>query len=138
MTSIDYGAIEPNVANVQVDGYTVRVTWKCPQTGRMMGESSAVMSVDDSVGGRFSANVKRNIVSEVGSSAARFVGNLLGGAAGRVLRNAAYSASSDLQSKATQNLGYTEASKRAAIASAFQSVEGYFAWNDERRQFEAR
>ena len=138
MKPIDYDVIEPNIAGVQVDGYTVRVSWKCPQTGRMLGESSAAMSVDSSVGARFQASIKRNIVSEAGSSAARFVGNLLGGAAGRVLRNAAYTASSDLQSKATESVGYTEATKRAAIVTAFNLVQGSFDWNEERQRFESR
>jgi hypothetical protein len=103
-----------------------------------MGESSATMAVDDSVGGRVQANIKRSIVSEIGSAIARFVSNLLGGAAGRVLSNAAYTASSDLQYKATANVGYTEATRRAAIVSAFRSVEAYFIWNEARERFESK
>jgi hypothetical protein len=138
MKPIDYAVIEPNISGVQVDGNTVRVSWKCPQTGKMMGESSATMAVDDSVGGRVQANIKRSIVSEIGSAVARFVSNLLGGAAGRVLSNAAYTASSDLQSKATANVGYTEATRRAAIVTAFNSVQAYFTWNESRERFESK
>ena len=138
MKPIDYAVIEPNIASVHVEGQTVRVSWKCPQTGRMMGESSATMSVDDSVGGRVQANVKRSIVSEIGSAVARFVSSLLPGAAGRVLSNAAYTATSDLQSRATANVDYTEATRRAAVVSAFNSVQAYFSWNDARERFESK
>jgi hypothetical protein len=124
MSQIEYDTIEPNVANVQVDGSNVRVTWRDPDTGRVVGESSATMSADYSIGGKVQSSVKRSIVSEVSSGAARFLGGLLGGAAGRVVRDAAYTVSSDVQSRASTAAQYTEASKRA--------------WNHEKQRFVAR
>jgi len=138
VNAISYDAIHPNIAEVRVIGASVQVTWKCPETGRRVGESSATMSSDASVGGRVKSSVKRSIVSEISSGAARFLGGLLGGAAGRVARDAAYTAASDLRSKADSALEYSEASRRAAIISTFSSVESLFLWDDRRQRFLAR
>ena len=138
MSTTSYDAIAPNIAAVNVSGSTVQVTWQCPETGRRMGESSASMQADPSVGGRVQSSVKRSVVSEISSGAARFIGGLLGGSAGRVLRDAAYTASSDLQSKANSALEYSEASRQAAILSAFSAVESSFVWDDRKRRFRAR
>jgi hypothetical protein len=138
MSQIEYDTIAQNIANVQVDGSNVRVTWRDPDTGRVVGESAANMSADYSMGGKVQSSIKRSIVSEVSSSAARFLGGLLGGSAGRVVRDAAHTVSSDVQSRASSAAQYTEASKRAAIVNAFASVQSNFTWNHERQRFEAR
>lgn len=138
MSPISYDAIHPNIAEMTVQGATVRVAWKCPETGRRVGESSATMSDDASVGGRVQSSVKRSIVSEISSGAARFLGGLLGGTAGRIARDAAYTAASDLRSKADSALRYNEASQRAAIVAAFSSVESSFVWDDRTRRYLAR
>jgi hypothetical protein len=138
MSQIEYDTIAPNIANVSVDGSNVRVTWRDPDTGRIVGESAATMSADYSMGGKVQSTIKRSIVSEVSSGAARFLGGLLGGAAGRVVRDAAYTASSDVQSRASSAAQYTEASKRAAIVSAFASVQNNFTWSHEKQRFVAR
>ncbi len=136
--STTYDAIASNIAAVNVSGSTVQVTWQCPETGRRMGESSANMQADASVGGRVQSTVKRSIVSEVTSGAARFIGNLLGGSAGRVVRDAANTAASDLRNKADSTMEYSEASRRAAIVAAFASVESSFQWDDRKQRFRAR
>ena len=136
--STTYDAIASNIAAVTVSGSTVQVTWQCPETGQRMGESSANMQADASVGGRVQSTVKRSVVSEVTSGAARFIGNLLGGSAGRVLRDAAGTAASDLRNKADSAMEYSEASRRAAIVAAFASVESSFQWDDRKQRFRAR
>jgi hypothetical protein len=138
MQPISYDAVAPNIADVRVSGATVTVTWKDAQTGRQVGESSATMSADDSMAGRVKSSMKRSIVSEVTTGAARFLGNLLGGAAGRVVNNVAWTTASDVRSRADASLEYTEASRRAAIVAAFASVEPSFSWNEQAGRFEAR
>lgn len=137
MSVLEYGTIEGNIADVRVTGSTVTVQWKCPRTGKPMGESSAGMRASESMGGRVGASVKRSVVSEVTNSAARFLGGLMGGAAGRVVRDAAYQASADVRYKAESAIQYNDESRRAAIVQAFASVQSSFVWNGEIGRFES-
>jgi hypothetical protein len=127
-----------NIGKVDVNGAQVEVTWKCPVTGHVVGQSTATMSADPSVSGRVLASVKRSVASEVVYGAARFVSSLLGGAAGRVVSNAVYTAAGDINSRATAGVDYTEASRQAAIVAAFETMKPSFVWDEQRRQFVAR
>jgi hypothetical protein len=138
MTPLSYDQIAPNIAEVAVDGAQVHVSWRCPATGRALGKSSGTMSVDPSLAARVGANVKRSVAQEVIYGAARFVSSLLGGTAGRIVTNAAYTAAADINTKATSGVDYTEASRQAAIVTAFESVRSSVAWDETRRQFVAR
>jgi len=138
MNPVRYDAIVPNIARVDVNGALVEVSWKCPATGREVGQSTATMAADPSIAGRVQASVKRSIASEVINGAARLVAGLLGGAAGRVVSNAAYTAASDINSRVTAGVDYTEASRQAAIVTAFESVKSSFSWDDQRQRFVAR
>jgi hypothetical protein len=138
MNPMSYEAIAPNIAQVEVSGPQVKVTWKCAATGRQIGQSTATMSPDASMAGRVQASVKRSIVSELTSGAARFLGGLLGGSAGRVINDAANTAASDIRYKATSGVDYSEASRQAAIVVAFESVQSAFAWDEQRQQYVAR
>ena len=138
MDPVGYDTILANVAKVDVNDAQVQVTWKCPVTGQVVGESTATMSADPSVTGRVFASVKRSVASEVVYGAARIVANLLGGVAGRVVSNAAYTAAGDINSRVTAGVDYTEDSRRAAIVTAFETMKPSFVWNEQRRQFVAR
>ena len=138
MPPITYNSISANIAETTVDGATVNVSWRCPATGKVVGASSSTMAADDSIGARVGANVKRTVASEVIYGAARFLSGFLGGSAGRVVSNAVYTAAGDINTKATDGVDYTEASRRAAIVAAFESVQASFVWDESRRQFVAR
>ena len=138
MTPIGYDAIVPNIANVDVNGAVVQVRWKCPATGRDLGESTATMAADPSVTARVQASVKRSIASEIIYGAARIVAGLLGGAAGRVVSNAAYTAANDINTRMTSGVDYTEASRQAAIVTAFEMVKPSVVWDEERQRFVAK
>lgn len=138
MNPVGYDVILVNIAKVDVIGAQVDVTWKCPVTGQVVGQSSGTMPADPSMSGRVLASVKRSVASEVVYGAARFVANLLGGAAGRVVSNAAYTAAGDINARATAGVDYSEDSRQAAIVMAFESVEPSFNWDEPRRQFVAR
>lgn len=136
MPTINYETIAPNIGTVTINGGTVNVSWKDPLTGAPMGESSATMSYDSSLGGQMQSSVKRSVVNEIFYAAIRFVTSLLGsGAAGRVVSNAAYTASSELQSRALQNTGYTKATEREAVTRAFESVRDSFVWDEGKQRF---
>ena len=138
MNPISYDSILPNVAQASVNGAQVQVSWKCPATGRLVATSTGTMTADPSLAGRVGANVQRSIASELIYGAARLLSGVLGGAAGRVLSNATYTAAADINSKATSGVDYTEASRQAAIVAAFESVKASFVWDEARRQFVAR
>jgi len=135
---VSYDAIEPNIAQVDVSGSQVQVVWKCPVTGRQLGQSTAYMAADTSLRGRVTANVKRSIMSEITYGAARFISNLLGGTAGRVLSNAAYTAAGDVDNRATSGVDYSEATRQAAIVAAFEQVQTSFVWDESRQRFVAK
>ena len=135
MTPVRYEAIVPNILQVDVDGATVNVTWRCPVTAREVGRSSASMAADPSVTSRVQASVKRSIASEVIYGAARLVAGLLGGAAGRVVSNAAYTAANDINNRVTSGVDYSEASRQAAVVAAFESVQSSFVWDEQRQRF---
>lgn len=138
MNGITYDTIAPNVAQVDVNASQVQVTWKCPATGRQVGQSTAYMSADPSLGGRVQASVKRSIVQEIVYGITRFIASLLGGTAGRVVSNAAYTAAGDIHNRATSGIDYNEASRRAAIVQAFEAVKASFVWDEGRRQYVSR
>jgi hypothetical protein len=66
------------------------------------------------------------------------VSGLLGGAAGRVVSNAAYTAAGDINSRVTAGSDYTEDSRKAAIVTAFEAVRPSFVWDEQRQRFVAR
>jgi hypothetical protein len=138
MNPVSYDTIAPNIAQVDVNGAIVRVSWKCPLTGREVGQSTASMSADPSVAARVQASVQRSVASEIIYGAARMVAGLLGGAAGRVVGNAAYTAAGEINSRVTAGSDYTEASRKAAIVTAFESVKSSFVWDDQGQRFIAR
>ncbi|MBI3790260.1 MAG: hypothetical protein HY275_05220 [Gemmatimonadetes bacterium] len=135
MNPISYDTIAPNIDQVNVTDAQVEVRWKCPSTGRIIGTSTATMAADASMAGRVGASVKRSIASEVIYGVARLISGMLGGAIGRVVDNAVNTAAADLNASATSGVDYTEASRRAAIVVAFESVRSCFAWDDTRQQF---
>ena len=138
MNTISYDSLAPNIAQVNVDGAQVNVTWKCPVSGRVVGTSQGWMSADASLSNRVGASVKRSIASEVIYGAARLVSGLLGGVAGRVVSQAAYTAAADINARATSGVDYTESSRQAAVVVAFDAVKSSFTWDETRRQFVAR
>ena len=138
MNPVGYAALEPNIARIETDGAQVQVFWKCPVTGREVGPSTAWMAADASMTNRVQASVKRSIASELIYGAARILSGLLGGAAGRVVGNAVYTAANDINTRVTAGVDYTEASRQAAVVTAFDAVKDSFVWDDQRRQFVAK
>jgi|SRR5882672_5576338 len=138
MNPVAYDTIAPNISQVEVNDALVQVSWKCPATGREVGQSTANMTADASVTGRVQASVQRSIASEIIYGAARLIAGLVGGAAGRVVSNAAYTAAGDINSRVTAGSDYSEASRQAAIVTAFESVRPSFVWDDQRQRFIAR
>lgn len=135
---VTYERIAASIAAVTVHGAQVRVHWKNPLTGAPMGESSAMMSVDTSLAARVKAQAKRSVVQELAAAFMRALSGALGGGAGRIVRDMAYTASHDLQSRALAGVNYTESTRRDAVVRAFAAVQERFTWDPSSRRFIAR
>lgn len=135
---VTYERIAASIAAVTVHGAEVRVHWKNPLTGAPMGESSALMSVDTSLAARVKAQAKRSVVQEIAAAFMRALSGALGGSAGRIVRDMAYTASHDLQSRALVGVNYTESTRREAVVRAFAAVQDRFTWEASSRRFIVR
>lgn len=135
---VTYERIAASIAAVTVHGAEVRVHWKNPLTGAPMGESAAMMSVDTSLAARVRAQAKRSVVQEIAAAVMRALSAALGGSAGRIVRDMAYTASHDLQARALAGVNYTESTRREAVVRAFAAVQDRFAWDAPSRRFIAR
>ena len=138
MIDITYEMIQPNVANITTNGSAVEVSWKCAETGKDMGRSTAQQQADNSVGGKLLTTVKQSVVREIGFGIVRGISSLLGDSAGRVARDATWSASSQLQSNVNAASYYNESTKRAAVVQAFKEVQSKFNWSEEKKHFFAK
>lgn len=135
---VTYERIAASIAAVTVHGAQVRVHWKNPLTGAPMGESSAMMTMDTSLAARVKAQAKRSVVQEIAAAFMRALSGALGGSAGRIVRDVAYTASHDLQSRALAGVNYTESTRREAVVRAFAAVQERFTWDASSRRFIAR
>jgi hypothetical protein len=136
--NITYDMIKPNVAKVTTNGSAVQVFWKCAETGKDMGQSTAQQQADNSVGGKVVTSVKKSVFREIGFGLVNLISSFLGNSAGRVARDATYSASSQYQSNVSATSNYNESTKRAAIVQAFKEVEPWFNWSEDKKQFFAK
>ena len=126
------------VANITTNGSAVEVSWKCAETGKDMGRSTAQQQADNSVAGKVLTTVKQSVVREIGYGIVSFVSSLVGDSAGRIARDATWSASSQLQSRAHAASYYNESTKRSAVVQAFKQVEPNFQWNEGKQIFIAK
>jgi len=133
-----YELIQPNVQEARVNGDKVEVRWKCPVSGQEIAQSSATMTADTSAKARMSSTLKRSVVREFFYTLTSIVGRALGGSAGRVARDVAYTAAHQADQRADRSSRYTEASRRQAILTAFRAVEDRFAWDEGRKRFAAK
>lgn len=138
MTDITYDMIQPNVANVTTNGSAVEVSWKCAETGKDMGKSTAQQQTDNSVGGRVANTVKQSVFREIAFGVVNLISSLLGSSAGRVARDATYSATSQYHANSNATSSHNENTKRAAIVRAFKQVEAGFGWNEAKKIFIAK
>jgi hypothetical protein len=136
MPNTTFDMIEPNVAESDVNGGKLVVTWKCPVTGKIVGKSEAQMSADASTGRAMSAAAQRSLVDAAIQGLLAFISSTFGGLAGKV----AVSASAPARGGALQHIGrpvYGKASQNAAALVAFEAVKDKFRWDENRELFVA-
>ena len=133
MPKVTYDLIEPNIADLDVQGNQVRVTWKCPVTGKVVAESGSSMRASVSTSSAIQQSVMRTIVNQI---LGVFVSSAtsLGGFSGKVARAVSVPAQTGALS-AVAKPKYTEANRQTAVVEAFGQVESQFKWDDDRDMY---
>ena len=136
MPALNYDAIEPNIAEVDINGPTVEVTWKCPVSGKVIGSSEAVMQPSISASNQVKTSVKRTVVNEVIQFLNNTVVSMIGGSAGRVARAATSAARTGIDRKVSKPK-FDEETEHAAVVVAFRKVMDRFDWDEDRELYVA-
>ena len=122
MSNLNYDNIEPNIAEVDVNGATVNVKWKCPVSGRVVCESSAAMTPIATTSKKATNAAKKALLYEALGALNRFISHTFGGTAGKMVGAASVS----LRQGGEQTIGkptFNTASEHAAVEIAFREVE---------------
>lgn len=128
MSRTDYSAIEPLVADQQVDGSRVSVTFRCPQTEIEVPATGSIKK-DTGIAADATRKTKKGLWNSLRRSVSRAITDALGsGTAGRVARDVANSAMSQ---KASQT-SFSKGEIQSAVVSAFESVQSKFQWVDDQ------
>lgn len=130
MSELTYEKLKNNIAEEEVNGSQVSVTFKCPVTEKL---HHAVATMRPSTGA--AANVKKQAKNELLYAAKRGLRGLLrgvlgGGRAGAVAGNVA--------AQSVPNAGaatYDKAAQQAAVVQAFEAVIANFAWDEAQKAF---
>ena len=134
MPEITYESIKPLIAKEELQGSTMRCTFKCPVSDFSV-DASGQCRQERSVAGQVAAgaarSAKASLMWSLRGAVAGAVGRLLGsGIAGQVGRQAAYSATQGMtRSAMSSQVSYSEAQKQAAVVEAFKQVSSSFMWD---------
>jgi hypothetical protein len=134
MPVVNYDTIEPNVAEVDIVGSLVEVTWKCPTTNKIVAKSSAPMNAVASTSDRVQKSVKRAATYEFFRYLAGMMSSILPGASGRIARTAVNTAGFSMERNVVK-ARFDENSERNAVVLAFDLVKNQFRWDEDREQF---
>lgn len=125
MTQIEYPHIEPLIADQQVAGTSVNITFRCPETS-VEATASASVKKDAGIAADAGRKVKKGLWNSLRRSVTSAITDALGrGTAGRVARDVASSAMAQQANKTA----FSKAEIQAAAVSAFGSVRGKFQWD---------
>ncbi|HBP22152.1 MAG TPA: hypothetical protein DEA08_30770 [Planctomycetes bacterium] len=122
MSEIPYASIQPLIADQQVNGSSVRVTFRCPQSGFSV-DSSAGIKKGQSLSDVAMASAKRSLWWSLRSTLLRMISSSLGhGVAGRVGRDVG----NQFLRQAGQGVQYSNEEIQAAVVDAFTRVQSKF------------
>jgi hypothetical protein len=136
MIKTTFDMIEPNVAETEVNGANVVVTWKCPVSGKIVGKSEAQMQAGSSTARNISQAAQRSLLEAAIQASVRFISQTFGGLAGQVAGSAAYPAKAGAMGQIARPV-YSKASENAAALAAFDQVKDKFRWDENRELFVA-
>lgn len=122
MSEIPYASIQPLIADQQVHGSSVRVTFRCPQSGFSV-DSSAGIKKGQSLSDVAMASAKRSLWWSLRSTLLRLISSSLGhGVAGRVGRDVG----NQFLRQAGQGVQFSNEEVQAAVVDAFTRVQNKF------------
>ena len=124
--------VHPLIQHIDVRGRTVQVRFACPTSGETIDARHTVPR-DNSVGGRVTGQVKRNLMWSLQSAVASAIRSTMGhNLAGRVASDVARSAMTGLHQQASgQTLSSRE--QNDGIVAAFLTVQARFVWDPQRQ-----
>ena len=133
MQSLSFEAIEPLLYNVQEQGRSVQVVFRCPVSGKEV-QARHYQAKDNSMGARIQDNAQRSVLyaiqQAIGTTIRSFFGNnIVGRVAGDVARQTTSSASSHMNNSLSQK------ERQEAITRAFQSVQRQFTWDEKNSRW---
>ena len=139
MPEITYETIKPLLAKEEERGGEMACTFTCPVSGVSVDASGAMHKAESAVGrvaDQMKQSVKRSLFYSIRNAVTNAVGDLLGGGtAGRIGRQAAYSATGEAERRGSAGSGagpsFSEAEKQAAVVEAFNKVAAQFVWDAE-------
>ena len=132
MPNVEYANIEPLIAEQEQKGSCVSVKFRCPETG-VEADASGSVRRSSTVKSTTERSVKKNIWGSLRRAVTSTISSTLGsGTAGRIARDVANKTIGD-QAK---NAEYTKEEVRAAIVSAFESVQSKFEWNVKEERWQ--
>lgn len=132
MPDISWDNVQPLVADSQVSGRSVRVTFRCPVSGRNMPASGSVPP-DTSITGRVASQAKRSFFNELRWAVSRSIRSALGyNFLGRIAADVVGGAVDAAVRGSPASSGLSEAERQRAIVEAFRAVQGRFVWDGTR------
>ncbi len=134
MLKTTFDMIEPNVAETEVDGANVIVTWKCPVSGKIVGKSEAPMQAATSTTRNVAQATQRSLLDAGVQAFVALFSRTFGGLAGQVASSAAYPAKAGAMAQVGRP-AYTKSSQNAAALEAFDQVKDKFRWDEDRELF---
>ncbi len=138
MAKILYDTIEPNVADVDVQGAQVEVTWKCPVSGKVVGKSVATMQSGGTAATEVKNRVASSAVMSVVASLMPQAMRMFGPVGGQVAATAIRETGNVIRNEATKKR-YSVQSEHEAIVAAFETVkDDLFVWNEDRELYVAK
>lgn len=133
MQSLSFEAIQPLIYNVQEQGRSIQVIFRCPVSGKEV-QARHYQAKDNSMGARIQESAQRSalyaVQQAIGETIRSVFGyNIFGRVAGDVARQTVYSASSQM------NNSLSPKEKQEAIRKAFQSVQRQFTWDEKNSRW---
>jgi hypothetical protein len=140
---ITYESIKTLIVSERVDGQNVHAEFKAPGQESPIAGMAVVMPEQSEIVANVGKNaVKQGVISSVISSISSFLGGLVGGTAGSITSSATSqmghaAASNSTSGQDMMKTKVTPEKQQKAVVEAFKTVQTFFKYNEETKQWEA-
>ncbi len=124
---VKYDDIYRNIAKSDVQGTSVNVTWKCPISEEVIGQSSGQMVAKKDLKSEMGSELTRGAIQQAKYFVAKLATSLFGGMAGNTIRRMGSTVANHVQ-KAQK---YGEEEQKEAILKAWDKVKDKFEYSQE-------